>query len=127
MYVRTTRLIRNIILLALLDPKEKGIRVLLNAENYLPNDTALQPTICTFSYMYVKTTINKETSQDKSAETYPSHCINGARPKTSKSVVKTVKHMPLLDLFINRETSLKSVSAQTLGDFLCICMVLFQT
>jgi hypothetical protein len=44
MYIRTTQLIRNIILLALLDPKEKGITVLLNAENYLPSDTALQPT-----------------------------------------------------------------------------------
>jgi len=68
MHVRTTQLIRNIIL-ALLDPKEKGIRVLLNTENYLPNDTALQPTTCTLSYMYVKVTTHKETSQEKSAET----------------------------------------------------------
>lgn len=69
MYI-TTRLIRNIILLALLHLKEKGITVLLNNENYLPNDTA-QPTTCTLRYRYIKVTIHRQTFQDKSAETYP--------------------------------------------------------
>jgi len=73
MYVRTMRLIRNIILFTLLGPKEKGITVLLN---YLPSDTALQPTTRTLSYVCVKVTILKETSQDKSAETYPSKSLH---------------------------------------------------
>jgi hypothetical protein len=102
MYIRTTRLIRTIILLALLDPKEKGITVLLNAENYPPSDTALQPTTCTLSYMYVKVTTHKEISQDKSAETYQlSHYINGARPETSKFVLSlNITHQKMHQLYI---------------------------
>jgi hypothetical protein len=41
------------ILLALLDPEEMGINVSLNVENYLTNNTTLQPTTCMSSYMYV--------------------------------------------------------------------------
>jgi len=61
------------ILFSLLDPKEKSITVLLN---YLPNDKALQPMTRTLSYVCVKVTTLKETSQDKSAETYPSKSLH---------------------------------------------------
>jgi hypothetical protein len=54
------------VLLALLDPEEKGIKVPLNVENYSP-DTALQPMTCTSNYVYIKVTIHKDTSQDESA------------------------------------------------------------
>ena len=75
-YTGTTWLLRNIILLALVDPEEKGITVLWNVKDYLPNNTELQPrwhahcVTCILRWPHIrrhlKTSLQRPTSPDKS-------------------------------------------------------------
>lgn len=75
-YTHTKWLVRNTILLALLDSEEKGITVLWNVEDSLPNNTALQHrqhapcVICMLRWphmmIHLKTSLQRLTSPGKS-------------------------------------------------------------